>query len=118
MNKPKLNSPFPEEFAIEWIDLNLMLKGGSDSAMLLRIYGDSMEDVPIFDGDWIMVDRAKEPKQGDLLVKKTDGDYCISIYEADGRRGLRLVGDAMPEIEQSEIFGVVTFIIKPLGGAK
>ncbi len=98
MNKPKLHKPIPEEFECEWIDLNQFLKGGSDAAMLLRIHGDSMNDIEIVDGDWVMLDRARQPKEGDLIIKNTDDEYCISIYD----------------VKTQDVFGVITFIIKPL----
>ncbi len=43
---------------VERIDLNQMLTGGSDAALLIQIEGDNF-DMQIFDGDWVVIDKSE-----------------------------------------------------------
>ncbi len=113
--KTQASQPMFIEPMTERIDLNHFLTGGSDSCLLIQIEGYSLSDIPISNGDWVMIDRAKQPKQNDIVITDYNGEYTITYYQPDARRGLRLVTDE-PEkpIDKYEIFGVVTFIIKSL----
>jgi len=104
---------------VERVDLTQMLAGGSDAALLIQIEGDNF-DMQIFDGDWVMIDKAKQPKENDIVIADSNGEYFLTHYNPMARRGLYLVTDAPEEkpektIDKYEIFGVVTFIIKTLG---
>ncbi len=107
---------------VERIDLNQMLTGGSDTALLIQIEGNNF-DMQIFDGDWVMIDKATQPQENDIVIADSNGKQFLTHYNLIARRGLYLVTDKPEEkpektIDKYEIFGVVTFIIKTLGGAK
>jgi SOS-response transcriptional repressor LexA len=107
---------------VERIDLNQMLTGGSDAALLIQIEGDNF-DMQIFDGDWVMIDKSKQPQENDIVIADSNGKQFLTQYNPMARRGLYLVTDKPEEkpkktIDKYEIFGVVTFIIKTLGGGK
>ena len=95
------------------VDLNQFLSGGSDNAMFVEIEGDGSEDVGIYNGDFIMLDRAGKPKENDVVVLSVGGEYVITRHKSEARRGLRLVtAKPLEVLETSQIYGVVTFIIK------
>ena len=50
--------------------------------------GDSMIGCGIFDGDILIVDRALEPKQGDVIVANYNGAFTCKIF--DKQRGMLL----------------------------
>ncbi len=107
---------------VERVDLNQMLAGGSDAALLIQIEGDNF-DMQIFDGDWVMIDKAKQPQENDIVIADSNGEYFLTQYNPMARRGLYLVTDKPEDkpkktIDKYEIFGVVTFIIKTLEGGK
>jgi len=103
------------------IDLNYMLSRGSTASLLIRVEGDSMEDVPIASGDWVMLDCGREPCPNDIVVAKLNGRYTIKrhkLNDARGNSGLYLVpaNGSFPirEITESDdyrILGVVTYVI-------
>lgn len=122
--KISAGQPLSIEPLVERVDLNQLLTHGSDSCLLIQIEGDSMEDVPIFDGDWVMLDRLKKPEFGDIVVACLNGEYTIKRHKTTdkfGNRGLYLVAANSQvntikideEKDEYEIFGVVTFIIHP-----
>lgn len=110
-----------EQFA-ECIDLNELFTS-SEVCVLLRITGDSMEDVPIFNGDWVMLDRIRQPKPNDIIVAKINGNFTIKKFKLNdsfGKQGLYLVpanakyqSKKITKQDECEICGVVTLIIHP-----
>lgn len=85
-----------------------------------------MEDVPIFSGDFVMLDRLRQPSAGDIVVARLNGGYTIKRHKLNdgrGNQGLYLVpcnsGNStyktrkITKKDDYEIIGVVTFIIHP-----
>lgn len=94
------------------IDANLL----SDSTFIGRASGRSMEAVGIFDGDLLIIDRAKSVKHYDVIVACLNGQFVCKI--ADLKNNLLL--SANPEhkpvkltgFDQYNIEGVVTQSIR------
>ncbi len=104
----------------EQVDLNHLLTRGNPYAMLIRIRGESMSN-EIHDGDWVMIDRSREPKPNDIVLANINGGYTVKrhkLNDARGRNGLYLVpaNDVfqprkITEEDSFEILGVVTSVI-------
>jgi repressor LexA len=52
-----------------------------DRVFALRVSGDSMIDVGIFDGDYIFVKKQLEARSGDIVVAMIDGEATVKRYE-------------------------------------
>ena len=91
--------PSPADDYIEGlIDLNALVGAGDAATFLMRAQGDSMEGVGIFSGDVLVVSRAAEPKNGDVVIAAVDGEFTVKTYRV-GQRGpsqLRVTGDGAP----------------------
>lgn len=80
--------------------------------------GSSMRDRGIFEGDYLIIDRALDPKPGDVIVVRIGPDYTVKKYSVSaGVKKLEAENpDSTPiklgEDEQVEIFGVVTFNLR------
>ncbi len=82
-----------------------------------------MEDVPIFNGDWIVLNRLKKPENGEIVVARLGDGYTIKYYKTNdcrGKVGLYLVPanktyktKKLAKKDNCEILGVVTFTIHP-----
>lgn len=104
----------------EHIDLNHMLTRGNPYCMLLRVRGDSMSE-EIHDGDWVMIDRSREARPGDIVLAEINGGFTIKRKkwnDRNGRPGLYLVPAndlyetrRVSEDDGFQVFGVVTHII-------
>jgi repressor LexA len=57
---------------------------------LLRVHGDSMRDDGIFDGDLVAVKRARDARNGQVVVARVDGEITIKRLERT-RTQLRLL---------------------------
>jgi len=90
----RISCGFPSpasDYIDEAIDLNaeLVIRGHEASTFVLRSKGWSMHNAGIFDGDRIVVDRALEPQQGDVVVAVLNNDLTIKrLGMIDGKLAL------------------------------
>lgn len=78
-----------EEQLIDTVSFDEYLVERPESSYLLQVSGDSMIGANIQDKDFVIIDKKKEPKVGDIVVafidneftlkylKKEDGKYCL-----------------------------------------
>jgi repressor LexA len=55
---------------------------------LLRVEGQSMQDVGIFDGDLLAVHRTPEARDGQIVVARIEDEVTVKRFERDGDRVL------------------------------
>ena len=107
-----------EDFQVQRIDLMAELIKHPQASYLLRIRGDSMRDVGIFDGDVVLVDKAITPRSGQVVVAVVDGEFtCKTLQLRAGRIKLKAANPIYPDIiptdsQTVEIWGVVVAAIK------
>lgn len=78
--------PSPADDHIEKnLDLNEYLIQRPSSTFIVRATGDSMQDVGIFPGDILIVDKSLTAKHGDIVVVAVDGDLTVKrLHHQDG----------------------------------
>ena len=79
-------SPAEEEL-VDTMNLEEYLIPNKDASYILRVKGDSMEDAGIYEGDMVIVERGKKPKNGDIVIAEIDGEYTMKYYRTGGARG-------------------------------
>lgn len=106
------HEPFenPEEFDIHgWVD-----KPGD--LHLLRVTGESMIDDHIAEGDLVVVDRRRSPRDGDIVVAATpDGGVTLKrIYREANRVRLQPSNSTMEPMyfDTAEVRGVVVGLLR------
>jgi SOS-response transcriptional repressor LexA len=75
-----------------------------------------MKDAGIVDGDIVILDRSRQPQNGDIVIASLDHEVTLKYFERSGSSGnprIRLIpaNDAYQPIEVSgpcEILGVVS----------
>lgn len=105
-----------EEELSDTMSLDEFLVNNPQATYMLKVNGDSMIDAGIMEGDLVIVDRSRTPKNGDIIVAEVDGDWTMKylIKRADTTL-LRAANAAYPDIHpQSEmkIGGVVTSVVR------
>lgn len=81
---------------------------------LVRVAGESMIGRGLFPGDIAVVDKAREPKSGCIVVACLNGEFTLKTYlHRGGRVVLQAENPAFPDIEVPEaadfqVWGVVT----------
>ncbi len=96
------------------IDLNELLIASPPSTFMFRVEGQSMIGAHIHDGDLVIVDRALEARDKDIVMVVIDGEFTVKrLRRVSGRAWLQPENKDFPCIELSEeregsIWGVVT----------
>lgn len=75
-----------DDYMDKKLDLNEHLIKHPAATFYCRVSGSSMQGVGIFDGDLLIVDRAVEPLQGNIVVAVIDGNMTCKILDIKHRR--------------------------------
>lgn len=109
--------PSPEEEALcDIISMDEYLVTKPDSSFLLKVSGDSMIGEGIMEGDLVIVEKGKQPRNGDVVIAEVDGEWTMKYFKK--RRGQIYLEAANPKyptiIPRTElkIGGVVTAVIR------
>jgi SOS regulatory protein LexA len=108
-------SPAEEELA-DTLSLDQYLVKHPEQSYLIRVTGDSMVGAGILEGDLVIVERGRQPKNGEIVVAQIDGEWTMKYYEKNGKK-IKLVAanQKYPSIQpRSELIigGVVTAVIR------
>ena len=126
-NKVKLISasagfPSPaENYVEEKLNLNSYLIKNKESSFFVRVSGDSMINVGIFDNYILIVDRSLDPKRQSIVIVSIDGELVIKKLMKDQSKNyyLKSENSNYPNIKLNSnrdtiIWGVVTYVIHSL----
>jgi DNA polymerase V len=113
--------PSPAEDYIDRpLDFNELLIEHPAATFAIRIAGDSMTGAGIFPGDIAVVDRARAPVNGSIILALLDGAFTVKRYRIrDGAVLLQAENPAYPDMPLSdgqsfEVWGVITRSIRVL----
>lgn len=98
------------------LSLDQLLISHPDATFIGEAKGQSMQGIGIFDGDLLIVDRAKNAKSGDVIVANFNGCFVCKLLD----KGKALLLSASPEFlpvkinpeDEFQIEGVVTRSIR------
>lgn len=66
------------------LNVNDYLVTNPSATFFVRVTGDSMEGAKIFDGDVLVVDRSKQPKDSALVVAAVNGELVVKRLRTTG----------------------------------
>jgi DNA polymerase V len=105
-----------QDYVEKTLDLNELCITHPAATYFVRVQGDSMIDAGIQDGDLLIVDRAVQPKHGDIVIAGFHGELTCKKLETEPR--LRLVPMnpeypiiKVPDETDLDIHGVVTHVL-------
>lgn len=58
-----------------------------EAEFALRVHGDSMVDVDIHHGDWVLLDSRRAPRDGNVVAALCDNETTLKTWLSDGERG-------------------------------
>ncbi len=76
-------SPAEEELA-DTVSLDDYLIQNKESSFMLEVSGTSMIDAGIHPGDYVIVERGRTPRSGDIVVAEVDNEWTIKYFEKHG----------------------------------
>ncbi len=108
-------SPAEEELR-DLISLDEYLITRPESSFLLKVSGDSMVGAGIMPGDLVVVEKGREPKNGDVILAQVDGEWTMKYFsKRGGRIILEAANEKYPPIrpkEELRVGGVITAVIR------
>jgi DNA polymerase V len=105
-----------QDYAEQELDLNEHLITHRASTFFLRAEGSSMQDIGLYDGDLLIVDRSLKPEHSDIVIAEVYGEFTVKrlLITPDGPV-LQPMNPAYPVIKPDpdslQIFGVVIHFV-------
>lgn len=113
-----IRAGFPEEAyeSNETISIVESLVRSPENLYVLRVAGDSMVGAGINEGDLVILDKKREPKEKDIVVATVDNEWTLKYFKKiDGRIALMPANPAYSPIyprESLTIAGVVVKVVR------
>jgi len=109
--------PSPEEEALcDIISMDEYLITRPESSFLVKVNGDSMSGAGIMDGDLVIVEKGRNPKNGDIVLAEVDGEWTMKYFQRKGKEIiLEAANPRYPVIRaksELRVGGVVTAVIR------
>lgn len=87
-----------------------------EKSYILRVSGDSMIDEGIHEGDLVVIEKDREPKNGDIVVAFIDNGFTLKYFHREGNRvwlsaANKRYADIHPQ-NSLAVFGIVVSIIR------
>ena len=87
---------------------NEKISRAQDDVFVIQVYGDSMINAGIDNGNMLLIKKSKEFKSGDIVVARTENGTTVKKFTADG--GKRYLKPENPNYENIPIIpGEITF---------
>ena len=109
--------PSPEEEELrDILSLDEYLVARPDASFLLQVSGDSMTGAGILPGDLVIVEKGREPKNGDVVIAEVDGEWTMKTFRKEkGEVYLEAANPKYPIIrprQELKLAGVVTGVVR------
>jgi len=114
----KAGFPILAEENKSYLSLDEYLMGDPRLSFLLKVSGDSLIGIGIFDGDLVIIEKKREAKSGDVVLAQIDREWTLKILRRGGNRFY--LASANPKYppfsprEELQIFGVVRAVVRKL----
>lgn len=85
----KVQAGFPspaDDYIEKMLDLNALMVNDAESTFFYRVTGMSMKDVGIFPDDILVVSRAANPVNDDIVIAILDGELTVKRLSIQGSR--------------------------------
>ena len=109
--------PSPEEETMcDIISMDEYLITKPEISFLLQVSGDSMTGAGIMTGDLVIVEKGREPRNGDVVIAEVDGEWTMKYFRKEGGEVvLEAANPKYPLIRprtELRLGGVVTAVIR------
>ena len=108
-------SPAEEEL-VDTMTIDEWLINNREATYMLKVKGDSMIEAGIMEGDMVLVDRSRTPKNGDVVVAEVDGEWTMKYLSKKGTQTILLPGNKkyrpIAPKEELKIAAVVVAVIR------
>jgi SOS regulatory protein LexA len=100
-----------EEDLSDTVSLDEYMIENKDATYVLEVKGDSMIDAGIIEGDLVVVERNKQPREGDIVIAEVDGGWTMKYYrKKNGKVYLEPANKNYPLIHPKEALSVAAVV--------
>lgn len=103
--------PSPAADITERIDISQIIIRHPETTFFARIEGDSMQDVGIFSGDLVVIDRSLTAKDGDFVAAYIDGEFTVKEYKFDKKENCAWLIPHNPKYQRIRVNEENDFVI-------
>ncbi|OGG03576.1 repressor LexA [Candidatus Gottesmanbacteria bacterium RBG_16_37_8] len=86
------------------------------SSYLLRVSGDSMDEAGIHDGDLVVVEKERKPREGDVVVAFIDNEFTLKYFRIKDKRVVLVAANKKYPVlyprDSLTIFGTVVAVVR------
>lgn len=105
-----------EEENVDTLSLDDWLIERKEASFMLKVSGDSMIEAGINPGDYVILERGRSPKNGDIVVAEVDHQWTMKYFDKKGalvllRPANKKYQPIRPQ-EELKVAGVVTAVIR------
>ncbi|QQG44402.1 MAG: hypothetical protein HYW86_00580 [Candidatus Roizmanbacteria bacterium] len=113
----KAGFPILAEEDKNYLTLDEYLIEDPHSSFILRVSGDSLINVGIFDGDLVIIERSQQALSGDIVLAQIDREWTLKILRKDNQKKSYLAS-ANPKYppffprQELQIHGIVKAVVR------
>lgn len=118
LNLIQAGFPSPaDDYSDTNFDISRFLIKKPAATFFVKAQGESMQDAGIFSGDLLVVDKSKNPQNGDVVIAFFDGEFTVKrFFQKAGKIILKPENKKFADIhvdkyEDFQIWGVVKYVI-------
>ena len=116
----KVGAGFPSpatDYIEDDVDLNSYLIKNAPATFIIRVQGKSMNNVGIYDGDLLVVDRSINPKNLSTVISNVNEELVVKTFLKEKDKNYLTSGPNKIELNENSnviVWGVVTYVIHKL----
>ena len=116
----KVGAGFPSpatDYIEDNVDLNSHLIKNPPATFIIRVQGKSMNNVGIYDGDLLVVDRSINPKNLSTVIANVNEELVVKTFLKEKDKNYLSSGQNKIELNENPnviIWGVVTYVVHKL----
>ncbi|MBU0545746.1 transcriptional repressor LexA [Patescibacteria group bacterium] len=108
-------SPAEEELS-DTMTMDEYLIENREATFMLKVSGDSMKDAGIMPGDLVLVERGREPAEGDIVIAEVDKNWTMKYFrKKSGMIYLQAANEKYKDIvptEELKIAAIVKAVVR------
>ena len=108
-------SPAEEELS-DTMTMDEYLIENREATFMLKVSGDSMKDAGIMSGDLVLVERGREPAEGDIVIAEVDKNWTMKYFRKKmGKVFLQAANDKYKDIvpqDELKIAAIVRAVVR------
>ena len=116
----KAGFPILAEENKDYLTIDDYLIENPQTSFLLKVSGDSMTGVGIFEGDIVIIERKKDAVTGSIVLAQIDDEWTLKILKKDRKRQTNYLEAANPKYppfypsQGLQIYGIVKGVIRKI----